>query len=207
MALAGVPPPKEHDHHRGDEYDRQIEAPDGAHQQRPMPPKQISGAGDHGDPTRRSQQIEDSKGSPGHAEYAGERPREHAHADDETGKENRGGSVARKHSFATSQGALRYAKDVLVAIEQGASAMAADGISQVVADGGGASGHDDDPTQMKLVFRVGEKAREQERGLARYWDSSVLAQQRKSNGPISVVGDEGAERVDDGVVHERGDEV
>ena len=112
-----------------------------------------------------------------------------------------------KHSFAPPQSGLGYAEDVPVAFEQGTSAMVADGISQVVANGGGAGGHDDDPTQMELVFGVGEETGEQERGFAGHRDSGVLAQQREGNSPVAVVGDEGAEPVEDGMVHERGDAV
>ncbi len=79
--------------------------------------------------------------------------------------------------------------------------MEADGVTQIAAERGGTGGNDDDPSEMKLVFGIGETARQQERHLAGNGEAGALREQEQGQGPVAVVGDEAAQRVDDGWVH------
>src|SRR5208337_971124 len=148
--------------------------------------EEISGAGDDGDPDGRTQKIEHHKSSPTHAQHSGQRSGEDSHAEDEAGKEYGGCTVAREHLFAALQRSRRNPKDALIAIEQRTSAIVADGVAQIVAQRGGTGGNHDDPSEMKLLFGIGEKTCQQKRTLAGYRDTGVLAQERHRYAPITV---------------------
>jgi len=81
--------------------------------------------------------------------------------------------------------------------------MVADGVAQIAAERGGASGHNDDPSKVELVFVIGQKTRQQESDLTGDGDAGAFRQQGHSHGPVTVVGDEGAEKVESRVVHGR----
>ena len=164
--------------------------------------EQVSGAGDAGNPDGRTQEVEESKSSPLHAQDAGQRAGENSHAEDETGKKNGGGAVAGEHSLAAFHHGRRDPEETLIAIKQGTPAMEADGVAQFAAEGGGTGGNHDDPSEMELVFGIGEKTGQQKRELTGNREASALRQQGQSYGPVTVVGDECAQRVDQRVVHE-----
>src|SRR4029077_18934456 len=71
----------------------------------------------------------------------------------------------------------------------------------MVAERCGTGGNHDDPSEMELVFGIGEKTCQQERGLTGDRDAGVLAQQCQSHGPIAVVGDERAQRMKNSGAH------
>ena len=168
----------------------------------PMLTEKISGAGNGNDPDRGAKKIEESKGLPAHAEHPCQRSGKNPQAKDEAGKENSRCAVAGEHILATFYHAWRDAKNVSIAIEQRTSAIGADGIAQIAAEGGGGDGNHDDPAEMEMMLVKGHKTSQQERDLARNRDAGAFGEQRHSNRPVAIVGDEGADEVDDPVVHE-----
>jgi len=52
------------------------------------------------------------------------------------------------------------------------------------------------------MFVIRQKTRQQESDLTGDGDAGAFRQQGHSHGPVTVVGDEGAQRLNDGVVHE-----
>ncbi len=164
--------------------------------------EQISGAGDAGDPEGRAEEVEESKRSPAHAQYSGQRSGENAQAEDKAGKENCSCAVAGEHILTAFQRGWRNPEDTLIAIEQWTPAIVADGVADIVAERGGAGGNHDDPSEMEPVFGIGQKTCQQQRRLTGNGDACVLAEQRQSHGPVTVVGDEFAQRVKNCLVHE-----
>src|SRR5437660_4721148 len=165
--------------------------------------EQISGAGDAGHPDSRAQEVEENKRPPAHAKDAGQRSGENAQTEDEAGKENGGRSVAGKHVLAAFQRCRRNSEDPSIAIEQRAPAIVADGIAQVVAERCGARGNHDDPSEMEPMLGIGQKTCQQERGLTGHRNAGVLAEQCQSHGPVTVGGDEFAQRVKNRGAHEK----
>ena len=168
----------------------------------PMLAEEISCAGDGSNPDNGTQEVEESKDSPAHAQHSGQRSGEDAHAEDEAGKENAGRAIAVEHLLPALERGRRNSKKTSIAIEQGPPAIVAQGVAQVVAERGGTGGNHDDPAEMELVFGIGQKTRQQERGLAGDGKAGVLAEQCQSHGPVTVVGDECAQRVKNRVVHD-----
>src|SRR5208282_3827281 len=109
----------------------------GSQQDVPVMAEEVSGAGDDGDPGGGTEEVEESEGSPGHAQDSGERSGEDAHAEDEAGKEDGGGSVTGEHFFAALQRGRRNAKYAPVMIEEGTSAKLAERVAEVTTEGGG----------------------------------------------------------------------
>jgi len=114
--------------------------------------EQVSGAGNKGDPYDGAQKVEDDKCPPAHAQDAGERSGDNAHAEDEASEENCSRAISGKERLPALEHAVRNAKEFLIAIEQWAPAVVADGESQVVAERGGTGGEDDNPSEMKFVL-------------------------------------------------------
>src|ERR1700687_2691197 len=164
--------------------------------------EQKSGAGDEGDPDSCTQEVEENKSSPAHAQHAGQRSGENSHAEDEAGKENGGCAVTGEHFLTAFQRGRRNPKNALIAIEQWTPAVVAEDVAQVVAERGGAGGNHDDPAEMEMVFGVSQKTCQQERGLTGDGDAGVLAQQCQSYGPVAVLDNERAQRVKNRGVHE-----
>ena len=77
----------------------------------------------------------------------------------------------------------------------------AKGIAHVVTKRSGTGGNYDDPSEMKLMFGIGEKTCEQERALTGEGNARVLAEQRQSHGPVTIVSKEQAQRVKNRVMH------
>src|ERR1700675_1542547 len=167
-----------------------------------MLPEQIAGAGDAGDPEGRPEEVEESKRPPAHAQDAGQRSGKNAQAEDEAGEENCGGAVVGKQVFAALQRGRLDPKESLGAIEQRTPAIMAEGVAQDVAERCGTGCHDNDPSEMEPVFGIGEKTCQQERGLTGDGDAGVLAEQCQSHGPVTVIGDEFAQRVKNRGAHE-----
>src|SRR5260370_34131089 len=92
--------------------------------------EQIAGAGDAGDPEGRSEEVEESKRSPAHAQDAGQRSGKNAQAEDEAGEENCGGAVVGKQGLDARQRGRLDPKESLVAIEQRTPAIMATGVAQ-----------------------------------------------------------------------------
>src|ERR1700676_493895 len=138
--------------------------------------EQVSGAGNASDPDCCAKKVEESKSSPAHTQHAGQRSGENAQSEDEAGKENGGCAIAGKHSLAAFQRRRLDPKESLRAIKQRTPAVVSDGIAQIVAERGGTGSDHDDPSEMELVFRIGEKTSQQERGLTGHRDAGVLAQ-------------------------------
>ena len=90
----------------------------------------------------------------------------------------------------------------MIAIEQGTPAVVAQGVTQLAAECGGTGGNHDDPSEMKLVFGIGQKTGQQERDLTGNGNAGALRQQCQSHGPVAVVGDECAQPVKSCVIHE-----
>ena len=118
-------------------------------------PEQVSDARHHRDPDGRAQKVEESESLPAHAQYAGQRSGKSAQAEDEAGKENGDCAAAGEHLLAAFQRRRRNPKDTLIAIKERTPAIVADGLSQITAKRGGASGYHDDPSEMELVFGIG----------------------------------------------------
>src|ERR1700687_737484 len=167
-----------------------------------MLPEQISGAGNAGDPESRTEEVEESKRSPAHSQHAGQRPRKNAQSEDEAGKENGGCAVAGKHFLAAFQRGRLNPKESLIAIEQRTPPIVAYDIADVVAERGGTRADHDDPSEMELMFGIGEKTCQQERGFTGDGDAGVLAQQSQGYGPVTVGGDEFAQRMKNREAHE-----
>ncbi len=163
--------------------------------------EQIPGAGDAGDPDGRTQEVEESKGSPAHAQHSGQRSGENAQAEHEAGKENSGGAVAGEHILSAFQRCRRNPEDTLIAIEQRTPAIMAEGVADIVAERGGRCGDHDDPSEMESMFGIGQKTCEQERALTWNRDAGVLAEQCQRYGPVTVGSDEFAQRVKNCLVH------
>ena len=89
----------------------------------------------------------------------------------------------------------------LVALNQRASAIAAERVTESAARSAGQGTGNDDPSEMQPVFGVGQKAAKQKRGLRGNRNACVFDQKGESNRPVSIVGDELAkmmERMHDG---------
>src|ERR1019366_6040292 len=141
-------------HGPGDNQDREIETLHDPQEVAPVLPEQISGAGDVGDPDRRTQEVEDRKCSPAHAQHSGQRSGENSHAEHEAGKENGDCAVAGKHLLAAFQRCWWNPKNALIAIEQRTSAVVAKGVTEIAAERGGTGSNHDNPAEMKLVFGI-----------------------------------------------------
>src|SRR5258708_23568358 len=167
-----------------------------------MLPEEISRAGDAGDPEGRTEEVEESKRPPAHAQHSGQRSGENAQAEDKAGEENCGCAVAGKHFLAAFQRGRLDPKESLIAIEQRTPAIVTDGIANVVAERGGTGGDHNDPSEMKPVFGITQKACQQKRSFAGDGDAGVLAQQCQGDGPVTVGGDEFAQRMKNRRAHE-----
>ncbi len=153
-----VLPPKEQHQDQDDGAYRQIKTSDGMLERVPVLSEKVSDGGDHRHPEPRSQEIEHGERLPWHAQNACQRSGEDAQAENESGKEHGEGAVARKQFFAAFERALGTPVNVLITFEQRPSAVVAKGISEIVAEGGGAGAYNDDPAQVQLVFGVGQEA-------------------------------------------------
>src|SRR3984893_2318610 len=167
-----------------------------------MLPEQIAGAGDAGDPEGRSEEVEESKRSPAHAQDAGQRSGKNAQAEDEAGEENCGGAVVLKQVLAALHRGRLDPKESLVAIEQRTPAIMAESVAQIVAERCGTGCQDNDSSDMEPVVGIGEKTCQQERGLTGDGEAGVFAEQCQSHGPVTVIGDEFAQRVKNRGAHE-----
>src|SRR5208337_2428889 len=67
--------------------------------------------------------------------------------------------------------------------------------AQIAAESGSSGGDHDDPSEMELVFGIRHKTSQQERDFAGNGNAGALPEQGQSHGPVTVVGDEGAEKV------------
>jgi hypothetical protein len=199
--LTAVSPPQKQRHDYSDNQDRDIEALHDLEQGAPVLAEEVAGACDYGDPEGGSEEVEEGEGSPAHAEDSGEGAGEDAEAEDEAGKENGDGAVAGKEFFAAFESGGRDAKESCVAVEERPASVVAESVAEIVSDGSSAGGDDDDPSEMEFVFGIGEEASEQESALARNGDAGVFAEEGEGYGPVSVVGDEGTEGVEDCEVH------
>src|SRR5260370_40401547 len=119
-----------------------------------MLPEQISGAGDAGDPEGRTQDVEESKRSPAHAQHARQRSGKNAQAEDEAGEENCGGAVVGKQVLAALQRGRLDPEESLGAVEQRTPAIMAYGVAQSVAERCGTSCQHNDTSEREPVFGI-----------------------------------------------------
>ena len=94
--------------------------------------KFVADHGDDADPQDGTQKIKNGETLPWHAEHARQWAGDDAQAEDEAREKDRDRAVLVKQPFSTLDGSDRNAKDVSVAVEQGAAARVSDGKSQVV---------------------------------------------------------------------------
>ncbi len=121
--------------------------------------EKVSGAGDDRHPQRGSQEIEQNECSPRHAQHTCERPRKNAEPENKARKKYRSRSVAGENLFTALYCHRRNPEGASIAIQQRPSAIVAHRISEIVAERGGASANENDPPQIELVLRIGQKAR------------------------------------------------
>ena len=154
-----------------------------------MASEEITGAGDDGDPGGRSHEIKQREGTPGHAQDSSERAGDNAHTENEAGKKNCERAIAGEEGLTTGECAWFDVKKFVVTIEEPAATVVADGVPQIVAQGGRAGSYHDDPSKLKSMFGIRQEAGEEQRSLSRDREPGILAEKRDSNGPVSVVGD------------------
>ncbi len=121
--------------------------------------EKVSGAGDDRHPECSTEKIEQNERSPGHAQHACERPRKNAEAENKARKKYRSRSVAGENLLTALYCHGRNPEGASIAIQQRPSAIVARRISEIVAERGGASANENDPPQIELVLRIGQKAR------------------------------------------------
>src|SRR5882672_170675 len=196
-----VPPPQNRDQEQNHDYHDQVEASQDMLHPIPMLSKEVADRGDGRHPDCRSQEVEQGERFPWHAQDACQRPREDAETENEAGKKHGRSAEPGKQFLPPFQGWLRNPEEVPIAFQQRTSTIVAEGVSDIVADRRGAGGHYDNPTQIKLVFRVGEEAGQQERSFSGNRDAGVFTEQSERDRPVAMVGDEGSQEIEDGMTH------
>src|ERR1017187_6116390 len=184
--------PKKNDRHRGN-CNRNIEALHGAQQAAPVLAEEISGDGNARGPDGRTHEIEKNIRLPAHAQRSGKGSGENTQPEDEAGKENGGRAVAVKHFLTALQGSGGNPKEALIAIQQPTPAVKTNRIAETAPECPGASGDNNDPAEVELVFGVSQKTGQQQRDLAGNGNARAFAEQCQSYGPVTVIGDEGTQ--------------
>ena len=116
-------------------------------------------------------------------------------------KKTRECSVLCERALAAGNHLRLYAKNVAVTIEQRAAAAVADGIAQVVAQRGRTHANEDDVRKLQLVAREGQEAGQQQDGFTGNGDAGVFQQESSTYGPVAILGDEVAQKVEDVLPH------
>jgi len=164
-----------------------------------MPAKQISHTGNYADPNCSAQKIECQELFPGHPQDSGQRTRYDPHAENESSKENREGSVPLEEPLAERQRGITHVKKSLVAFEQSPATIQAQSKTEVVSGRGGDRAHDNHQWQLQFMSGISQKTGQEQDRLAGYGYTRIFQQQRNRNRPIPVVNQRRAQHLENGV--------